>query len=770
MQDKRLYKEKYRFYDLFRILTGVIPEEVIAQRNADKSWAYGYDSEYDVIIISKDGTIGDIYEIENLLIALPKTPDISEIEGSDLPIKDQVWTRKELPAELKAYRSMYDEGGWRDSAPKQLKIDYEPYIHGEFHKRFYGHWFMNNGIPTYLVGQHYMYLQWSPIDTGYPQYWLASMISYYHWEACKADSRCYGQVKVKCRRSGWSNEASSDAVETGTINKNALVGITSKTGDDAKSFFSDKVVYKHRSLPFFFKPMQEGVTEPKKEYSFRAPATKITAKTKGVYSEEEALNSRINWKNTKNNSYDSEKQKLYISDEAGKWEKPEDILVHWRRVKPTLRTGVRIVGKCKMGTTVNPKNEGGDSFKRLYDESNPLIRLPNGETTSGLYQLFIRAEYNYDGYIDKYGYPVFQKPKVPVEGINGEMISKGAVDYFDEMVEALKNDPNGLNDFLRENPREISDAFREPSGQSPFNLANIYDQKAWNNMMVKAEKGGALVKRWESQASRYNFEWKDAKKDSTVILVPSIEGRFLISWIPPAEQQNQFWERNGKRGPMHTEWGTIGCDPYDISQTMDGRGSNGAIVGLSRGTHMGGAPYGVFFTYCDRPYDADVFFDDVIKACVFYGMPLLAERDKARLLYEMKNRGYRDFVMNRPDQDVKKLKGPDKELGGYPGGNNELAGDQVLLAANFTNFRLGYSPDDTYRPEGEYPEMPFNELLDDLEKFDPKNRNKSDLTIAFMAGLLGIQPKGFYAHKEANKLTTINIGLTPRNKRYELSS
>lgn len=764
-QDKSI-QEVFKFYDLFRIVSGVIPEDVINERNASKAWKYGYDEEYDVIIISKDGTIGQIYEIEHLLIAIPLQPDISEIHGSDLPAKEQMWQRSELPDGLKKYKSLYGDDGFL-SQPKKIREEFEPYIEKQFELRQNGFWFMNNGIPHWLTGQHWMYLQWSPIDVGYADYWLAGMISYYHWEACRADYRSYGQNKVKCRRSGWSHEASSDVIEVGTSSRESHCGIISKTGKDAKSFFIKKTVSKFRKYPFFFKPLFDGNTNPKEELAFRAPSEKVTNKNKGAYTDDDELNTYIDWQTTQNNSYDSEKLKMVVEDEAAKWgAKLGDILEHWDVIKQTLRSGVNVVGKCKMGTTVNPPDEGGASFKKLWDKSDVRDRMTNGETQSGLYRIFIRAEHNFEGFIDVYGYPVLECPAEPVMGIDGRLIKQGAFRYFDDYVESLKRDPTSLNEWLRKNPRSIEDAFRIPGNKSPFNLANIFDQISYNDTMVKAAKGGGMILRKETQYSRYNLAWKDGKRDTTVELIPDVNGRFYLSWIPPKELQNNIEDKNGEKFPLNTDWGCLGCDPYDISKTTrEDKGSEGAIIGLSRGKPMCEADYGVFLEYLERPFDVSEFFDDVIKACVFFGMPILPERDKARLLYEMKERGYRKFVLNRPDKEEWELTGPDKELGGYPGKNEQLASDQIILTQNFTHKHLGMSLDEDYRPEGTYPAMPFNRLLRDMELFDPTNRTKSDLTIAFFAAILGIQPRGYYAKYERKESKIINIGLTPVNKR-----
>lgn len=60
--------------------------------------------------------------------------------------------------------------------PKEFKNTWVDYIESEFDKREHGHWFMNNGISTYITGSHYMYLQWTSIDVGYPDYREANRI------------------------------------------------------------------------------------------------------------------------------------------------------------------------------------------------------------------------------------------------------------------------------------------------------------------------------------------------------------------------------------------------------------------------------------------------------------------------------------------------------------------------------------------------------------------------------------------------------------------
>ncbi len=290
-------------------------------------------------------------------VALPQQPKIVES-------RDNRWKPVEYPAELQKIKSIFD---WnrRDNAFKSKYVDM---IEDEFERREQGFWFINNGTPTYITGTHYMYLQWTKIDIGLPDFRESNRIFYIFWEACKADSRAFGMCYLKNRRSGFSFMSSAEVSNTGTIVRDSRIGIMSKTGSDAKKMFTDKVVPIVRNYPFFFKPIQDGMDNPKTELAFRVPASKITRKNMDEERDDDidGLDTTIDWKNTADNSYDGEKLLLLVEDEAGKIEKPENILNGWRVRKTCLRLGSRIIGKCMMGSTSNALSKGGENFKKLF--------------------------------------------------------------------------------------------------------------------------------------------------------------------------------------------------------------------------------------------------------------------------------------------------------------------------------------------------------------------------------------------------------------------
>ena len=717
--------------NLYKQMTGVVPKNVIASKNRAKSWQYGYEPKYDIVVISKTGQIGDIINIQGLKIALPATPKKCLQRHKDK--SEQYWERTELPKALDKIKSIFE---WNEMS-SEFKDNWVDYIEDEFEKREYGVWFMNNGKPTYITGSHYMYLQWTSIDVGYPDYREANRILWLHWEACKADKRSFGQDYLKIRRSGFSFMSSSECVNTGTLAKDARVGILSKTGSDAKKMFTDKVVPINNRLPFFFKPIMDGMDKPKTELAFRIPAAKITKKNMYDTNKDElyGLDTTIDWKNTDDNSYDGEKLLLLVHDESGKWLKPNNILNNWRVTKTCLRLGSKIIGKCMMGSTSNALNKGGEEFKKLYHDSDVTKRNANGQTKSGLYSLFIPMEWNMEGFIDRYGMPVLRTPDKPVLGIDGEMIHQGAIDYWEAEVESLKNDADALNEFYRQFPRTESHAFRDESKQSIFNLTKIYQQIDYNDSLIM-----------EHHVTRGSLSWKDGIKDTEVIFSPDSRGRFRVSWTPSKHLQNRVIEKNGVKYPGNEHLGAFGCDSYDISGVVGGGGSNGALHGKTM-FNMDDAPSNEFFLeYVARPQTAEIFFEDVLKACVFYGMPILVENNKPRLLYHFKNRGYRGFCMNRPDKQYTKLSKTEKELGGIPNSSEDVKQAHASAIESYIEANIGMKDD------MEMGDMVFTRTLEDWAKFDISNRTKFDASISSGLAIMATQKHLYLPEKKVSKI------------------
>jgi len=709
---------------LYKILPNHIKSKVLKRNNRYKKWETGYNEEYDIIVISKTGQIGEVYEIQGLKVALPLEVDIYKRSGKK---EEQYWKSYEYPKELSKIRTVFD---W-NNLPSYFKDKWYDYIDGEFKKREEGHWFYNKGTPSYITGSHYMYLQWTKIDVGQPDFRESNRIFFIFWEACKLDTRCYGLCYLKNRRSGFSFMASSELVHQATISSDSRYGILSKTGADAKKMFTDKVVPISVNYPFFFKPIQDGMDRPKTELAYRVPASKLTRRKldSNTQTEElQGLDTTIDWKNTGDNSYDGEKLKILAHDESGKWERPDNILNNWRVTKTTLRLGSRIIGRCMMGSTSNALNKGGANFKQLYDASDVTKRNRNGQTNSGLYSLFIPMEWNYEGYIDTYGFPVFDTPKKPVKGIDGSKIQIGVISHWENEVDGLKDDQDGLNEFYRQFPRTEKHAFRDEAKQSLFNLTKLYEQIDYNEDL-----------RNTNVVTQGSFHWENGIKDTRVMFAPNKNGRFFISWIPPVQLQNKYLIKNGIRYPGNDHTGAFGCDSYDISGTVDGRGSNGSLHGLTKFSMEDVPPNTFFLEYIARPQTAEMFFEDVLMALVFYGMPMLAENNKPRLLYYLKRRGYRGYSINRPDKVYNKLSVTEREIGGIPNSSEDIKQAHAAAIEDYIENFIGITN------EG-YGDMYFQRTLEDWARFNINNRTQHDASISSGLAIMACNKNRYTPH------------------------
>ena len=721
-----------------------IKSTTLTRMNRGKKWKYGYNKEHDIVIISKTGKVGEIIEMQGLRIALPKMPANVYMHAK------RKWQRIDYPKELSKLKNIFD---WR-SYPEEAKDQWFDYIDEEFKRRDEGFWFNNNNKPTYITGSHYMYLQWSKIDVGAPDFREANRLFFIFWEACKADTRCYGMCYLKNRRSGFSFMSSAETVNLATISSDSRYGILSKSGADAKKMFTDKVVPISVNYPFFFKPIQDGMDRPKSELAYRVPASKFTRRKITANEKQEelvGLDTTIDWKNTGDNSYDGEKLNLLVHDESGKWERPDNILNNWRVTKTCLRLGSRIIGKCMMGSTSNALDKGGDNFKKLYYDSDVTRRNRNGQTKSGLYSLFIPMEWNYEGFIDEYGDPVFNNPSNDVFGPDGELIDYGIIDHWQNEADGLKNDQDALNEFYRQFPRTEEHAFRDETKNSIFNLVKIYEQIDYNE-----------GSRYSSVVNTGNFQWINGVQDTKVMFYPNPQGRFKVSWVPSIELQNKIILKNGIKYPGNDHMGAFGCDSYDISGTVDGKGSKGSLHGLTKFSMEDAPPSTFFLEYIARPQTAEIFFEDVLMALIFYGMPILAENNKPRLLYYLRRRGYRGYSMNRPDRAWNKLSTAEKEIGGIPNSSEDIKQAHAAAIEMYINDFVGHLGD------GNYGNMYFNETLNDWSRFDITRRTKFDASISSGLAIMACN-KHLYSPNVKTEAKPINIKIAKYNNNGYMS-
>lgn len=168
---------------------------------------------------------------------------------------------------------------------------------------------------------------------------------------------------------------------------------------------------------------------------------------------------------------------------------------------------------------------------------------------------------------------------------------------------------------------------------------------------------------------------------------------------------------------------------------------------------MEDAPANMFFLeYVARPQTAEMFFEDVLMALVFYGMPLLAENNKPRLLYYLRRRGYRGFSMNRPDRARNKLSVTEKEIGGIPNSSEDIRQAHAAAIESYIENHVGLLENN------EYGNMYFNNTLNDWAKFNINKRTKYDAAISSGLAIMACN-KNLYAPNQDKTKLKVNFNI-----------
>ena len=178
---------------------------------------------------------------------------------------------------------------------------------------------------------------------------------------------------------------------------------------------------------------------------------------------------------------------------------------------------------------------------------------------------------------------------------------------------------------------------------------------------------------------------------------------------------------------------------------------------------MEDAPSNTFFLeYIARPQTAEIFFEDVLMALVFYGMPLLAENNKPRLLYYIKRRGYRGYSINRPDKTANKLSVAEREIGGIPNSSEDIKQVHAAAIESYIDKYVGL------QENGDYGNIYFNTTLNDWSKFNITNRTKFDATISSGLAIIACN-RHLYHPKKLRTTKVLDFGFKKYNNQGSFS-
>jgi len=607
----------------------------------------------------------------------------------------------------------------------------EEFAFDEDRKCTEGIWFYNNGEPTYINGDHYHYLQWFKIDSGYPDYRDADRRWFYHWQLCDEDEECFGQMYGKKRRDGYSYRVDSLILNRARRTFDSNYGIISKTGEDAKEMFF-KLVHGFLEYPPFFKPQVQSAEDVKRELAFKTPQQRVTFKNR-VTKKEVSLNTRIDWRNTKQNAYDGMKMAFIAADESGKFPTEVDIEKWFNIGKTCLVLGARIIGVMALGSTVNELEKGGAGFLRLWKKSDQREKTENGRTLSGLWRYFVPCYDGMEAFISIYGESVIETPPTPVMGIDGKMIKKGAKQWILDELSARKNagDSVGYYEFKRQFPMSEDDMFITPANERTcWDIEKIHQQIEHNDIHVI-----------ENTLVAGYFSWKDGQRDCGIVeWNPTTHdnplAKHLFAWLPPEDQRNAATVKAGKRAPANEHIGLFTLDPYAAVNTVGNRQSKAASHGFKKFDMMAPSNLSDVFIgeYWNRLKDPLLVYEDMIMQCVFFGWALLPERNIKNCNDYFRNRDYHNYLLAPPRMTKEEFitKIGKVEDAGIANTAGQTQQQLIEYLASYISNSVGVNPN-----TGEMGYMPFNNTLKDWLEFDIDKWTPYDLTISAMVAIIG---------------------------------
>lgn len=637
---------------------------------------------------------------------------------SDNP-DEQYWERAQLPEWYKDVTKKEDEYNKKKKEDDEPFYDerYEAYKKQEWDRRLNGHWIKIKGKSVYLVGLHYMYLQFWQIDIGFPRFRIIDLEYFYFLQYCIEDPECMGMIEVCKRRNGKTFRAGLFITEYITRTKMTNGSIQSKTGGDAKKVFAKAIINPFRKLPRFFRPeydMSLGIN-PKTEIRFQQ--TNIRGKKAEENLDKDELGSMIDWSSADAGALDGMKVHRNFNDEFAK---TIECNIHDRHevIRYCLLDDEgKIIGKTLYSSTVevlDTDREGvQEGAKLLWEESDHLNKAENGRTTSGLYRFFMTARRSKN--FDIYGYPDEEKTLKEILADR----------------ESVKGNPRALSARMRKEPLTIEEAFSEDGDKCIFNIINIIErEKELSLNPVPLRK----VVFWRD-ATTLKVRWRDAQKGD-------LDFCWEISQLLPEEESNKFTIVGGIRKPSRTHDGAIAVDSYSNSQGGRKYGSKAsAWIGRKldvldpKNTNKAiGHLYG-------RPKEKDELHEQVMLAAEYYGYNVWFEHNSDSYDSYFRERGRRGYLGLYPINCIEPAKLSSTE---------RHRGVPTTPFSLTTQHDMGISYFERYCDKIDFPM-----LLHFAKKFDPYDRTKFDAVVSFLILIVVLNERSIPTPPKKNPLVNV---------------
>lgn len=663
-------------------------------------------------------------EIQGLKIRYRSVREGEEILYSEYPKEEQYFRSVEAPFSddqlVEISEVPFDErkGKYNKTQLEWVEKEEKRMTYGE------GAYVMINGNLVYIPASYWGYVNHWCLEHGEkPEYRESDRIFFLFMEYLYFETDVLGVTRGKGRRQGatsigffwmWWICGRLPEKRGGSISFN---------DEAAKKNFQGMFMRGFKSmLPCFVRDFDS------KAENFVRYIKPVASAAKGVIRKREGLNSYCDYLGSTLNSYDSGRLSFGLFDETGKQEKM-DINTYWSKVSPTLKTGRNKVGMAYMPTTVNPKDKGGENYKKFWNDAdqnaiNPETKEPYGfQTPHKVVRYFVPAYEGYAGCIDKYGNSIIEDPAAPVIGNDGQLITEGARTII--MKErSLKKDEQ-LMEHRRDYPLDVFDMFSFESGQCEFNSKMIIDtlyELEINPVFLRKIR---LIEK--KKVVKALFPGKKDREEIEIDYMDDEAGSWLLLEEP--KEKNKFKITNGVLEPLNILNFSAGVDMFRIGHAE--HGSQGTICIFKKSCVINGEETGNYpvALYMGRPKLIQHLYDEVIKGCMFWGCKVNFEIDAGDYYYGyFYEKGYDQLLYWTPARNPNKLNQHIK-----PG--TESA-NPFELAAQLECAKLYFDGNNPSSYNGNCHRIKFPILLNQALEYNHSARTPYDALISLMMSLL----------------------------------
>lgn len=581
-----------------------------------------------------------------------------------------------------------------------------------------------NGVFTYFPASYWGYLNyWMLEHEEKPDYREADRVFFLFMEYIYFETDVLGITRGKGRRQGASSLGYYWMWWICGRKEKQIGGSISYNDTIAQLNFQTMFIL---GLTFLLPCFARDIASKSDNFvDFEKPNEKTR---RGILQKKEGLNSYANYLPNGINAYDGGRLTYLQPEETGKYEKM-NINTYWSKVSPTLKVGRKKVGMAYMPTTVNPPKKGGEHYKQFWDQANqnainPTTGVPYGlRTPHKVVRYFVPATEGYAGCIDKFGNSVIEDPIVPIMGNDGDWIAKGAKTVILE-DRALKKDEQ-LLEHRRDFPLDEYDMFAFYVGSCEFSEANFIAQLQWLEENPVYLRKCRLYREPVTKKNQFNTK---EEKFNEIRFMDDDAGGWLLFEKP--EKENLF-DHRGRMRPLNIHRYSIGVDTIKSGFTTGG--STATICVFKKSHIVEGKEKGLYpvALYMGKPRLMQHLFDEVLKACLWYGAKVNFEIDAGSSYYDYFVASDADLFLEwTPRIAIDPTKRHPLIKPGTESGNPYQFAMQLEVAKKYFD---GTIPDGY---NGNVHRVVFPLMLRQGLEYNHADRTKSDVIISLMMALL----------------------------------